>query len=146
MEQADDRSTWVGAEGERDGKPFIVRARRFEPGAEPMAPLPVLLVIDVTYECFDETRLPFREQYEQADIFEHTIFDALEQRGQLKFVFAETGDGKIRYFTYVRDAEGVVAFLKQKVSQALPVEIFSGSDPQWDEYKRRMAALLPPES
>jgi len=146
MEETNDQSTWVGAEGERDGKPFIVRARRFEPGAEPKAGLPVLLVIDVTYECFDDTRLPFKEQYDEADFFEQTIFDALEQRGQLKFVFAETGDGKIRYFSYVRDPEAVVGFLKQKVNQALPVEIFSGADPEWAEYKRRLAALLPPET
>jgi hypothetical protein len=134
-------SAWVGAQGERDGKAFLVRARRFPVGAVPQATHPNLLVIEVGYDALDDTGLPAKFHYDNAEVFEETVFDQLEEAGVLFFVFSEIGDGKFRYFSYVTDPEAVIGHVRSRANPKLPVEFFSGRDPEWNEYKRRVAAL-----
>jgi hypothetical protein len=134
-------SDWVGAQGERDGKAFLVRARRFAPGIAPLAAFPELLVIEVAYEPLDDTGLPGKFHYDNAEAFEQLVFDTLEEAQALIFVFSEIGDGKFRYFTYAAEPPRVIAYVRGRINPDLPVEFYSGADPEWSEYSRRLAAL-----
>lgn len=138
----DDLPEWIGGQGEREGKPALIRARKFAKGEAPMKALPHLMVIDVEYECFDDTGLPAREQYKEAETFEAAIFDALDARGLLKLVFAEIGCGQVRYFTYVRAPEDVLQHIRRTVNPQLKVAISAGEDPAWSEYQRRFKAAF----
>ena len=134
-------SDWIGNQGERDGKPFLVRGRRFAPGIVPLAAFPHLLVMEVGYKPADPTGLPSKFDYQNAEIFEETVFDRLEAQDALFFVFSEIGDGKFRYFTYAADPQAVIAHVRGTANPRLPLEFFSGADPQWAEYSRRLAAM-----
>ena len=129
-------SDWIGNQGERDGKPFLVRGRRFAPGIVPLAAFQHLLVMEVGYKPADPTGL--RQSLEGLS---RPLFDRLEAQDALFFVFSEIGDGKFRYFTYAADPQAVIAHVRGTANPRLPLEFFSGADPQWAEYSRRLAAM-----
>ena len=129
---------WLGAEAERDGRPLVVRARRFfrEPVADPS--LPFLFVVELQYEPFDDVGLPGDSQYEVISKFERDVFDLIESKGILNLVFVETNAGSIRYYSYVSDIEVVSSKIDEMADEALILSFSADEDPEWNEYRKRM--------
>ncbi|MDB5431290.1 MAG: hypothetical protein JWP35_2406 [Caulobacter sp.] len=132
---------WLGAEAEQDGKPVLIRARS---AAIVDFGKPHLVVIDLGYDCVDDSELPTDDQYEAVGAFETSALDRLEEAGNLVLVFIETVGGRVRYLAYLRDVEEAVGFIDLHADPALRLEFQSTEDHEWREYRERLGSLIRP--
>lgn len=135
------KSTWLGAEAERDGTPLIVRARDISVDESINRALPILFSIELSYEMSTPDGLPTPAQYQQIEKFESEIIDEIERQNNLILVFVETGGGLIRYFTYVADVDLVSRLIDEICDPDIPLEFSAKLDPDWGEYRNRRSRV-----
>lgn len=138
-------SRWIGAEGSRNGRPLLIRAR-YVPEALVGSPnLPELLVLTYSYQPLDDSGLPSQEQYDDITRLESDPIDAIESQRVGVVTVIRTCGGSVRYFCYVRNIHEASAVISARLRSGDSVEFAGDEDPAWAEYCRliRMIAEWP---
>ncbi len=128
----------MGAEGSRDNKPLLSRVRH--PGVLiARSNFPHLLCIDLSYDVVDESELPSEKDYVRIEAFERLVLDSLEPAAG-RYVFSDTGAGRIRYICYVREPHEAAALMAESAARA-DVQFSTRHDPSWTEYREKLSML-----
>lgn len=130
------RQKWLLAEGQKAGKPLLIRAREMEP----LDVLPFLLVVDLFYDSVDDTALPGDETYEMLERFEAEVLERPTERVRIVLTFVETHDGRVRYYCYASDVDRALEHIDAAAGLTEP-EYSVEHDPNWQVYAERMASL-----
>lgn len=134
-EQASAHDLWSVAQGEKNGRPLVIRFRTARPqDAEPAA-FPFLLSATWTFPP-NEHGLPAGDEMERMDKFEDALDAALEASQTAHLMVVLTGDGERDWLWYATGEEQAM----QQVNQALrghpryPVEFSVQKDRAWRAY------------
>lgn len=130
------RQKWLLAEGEKAGKPLLIRAREMEP----LDVLPFLLVVDLFYDSVDHTALPGDDTYDLLEKFEAEVLERPTERVRIVLTFVETHDGRVRYYCYASDVDRALEHIDAAAGLVEP-EYSAEHDPHWQVYAERMASL-----
>ena len=131
---------WLGAKGEKDGCPFVVRMRNV-PLEHPLRrSYPHLLVATRSFDSPGGSGLPSDEQYAALEKYEQ-VFDALEKAGLGILALIRTHGGATEHFLYVADAVDAAVFLvgRNVLREEIALDAIEGDD--WYEYDRTRARL-----
>jgi hypothetical protein len=132
---------WLGAKGEKDGCPFVVRMRNV-PLEHPLRrSYPHLLVAMRSFDSPDRSGLPSDEQYASLEKYEQQVLDALEKARLGILALIRTHNGTIEYVLYVADPVDTAVFLvgRNVLRQEIALDAIEGDD--WYEYDRTRARL-----
>jgi hypothetical protein len=132
---------WLGAEGQKNGLPFMVRMRNVPRGHPLRRPYPHLLVTTRNVESPGDSRLPSREQYAALEKYEERVLDALEEARLGILAFVRAHNGTVEHFLYVADPVDAAAFLigRNVLLEDIALDAIEGDD--WYEYDRTRAGL-----
>jgi uncharacterized protein DUF695 len=131
---------WLGAKGENDGRPFVVRMRNV-PLGHPLRPsYRHLLVATRSFDSPDGSGLPSDEQYASLAKYEEQVL-ALEKAGLGILAMIRTYSGTIEYVLYVADAVDAAVFLVGKNVQREEIALDAIEGDDWYEYDRTRARL-----
>jgi hypothetical protein len=132
---------WLGAKGEKDGRPFLVRMRNVPLGHPLRRSYPHLLVATRSFDSPDGSGLPSDEQYASLEKYEEQGLDALEKAGLGILAIVRTHSGTIEHVLYVADAVDAAVFLLSRnvLREEIALDAIEGDD--WYEYERTRARL-----
>ena len=128
---------WFGAEGTLHDMPILVRGRHIDSRATKHAAFDKLFVIDLGYDQHTPDGLPSDSTYDFLAGFE-AILDKLEDEGELLLVFVETSNGNVRYFSYVKDVDGVASSIDAAAGDNFQIDFSADDDPDWENYSLKM--------
>ena len=132
---------WLGAKGEKDGRPLVVRMRNV-PLEHPLRrSYPHLLVAMRSFDSPDGSGLPSDEQYASLAKYEEQVLDALEKAGLGILAIIRTHSGTIEHVLYVADAVDAAVFLvgRNVLHEEIALDAIEGDG--WYEYDRTRARL-----
>lgn len=137
-----DKADWTSTEADHEGRPLLIRARRFA-GPIPADPsLQMLMVLERAYAVTDGVALPGAVDQVQFDMLERELFEEGEAHGILMLVMVETGAGRVRYYAYVADPGAVMDLLDEVAGPEFEMELAADEDPYWAIYTQLVDGLV----
>jgi Family of unknown function (DUF695) len=133
---------WVGAEGDYDGRPLLIRLREF-PEEFPTSKYPERLNITWTMSEVEQNGLPTEREFSRLASFEDRLIDAVEPDGQSILVGALTCNAEKEF---ILQTANVSEFLKRLTNmpqekERYPIKIERYDDPDWSYFKSVMSQL-----
>jgi hypothetical protein len=133
---------WIGAEGEEEGRPVLVRVRDISLEAIPEDEFPHLLSSTWRFgEDRDGSGLPSAKQYAELERFE-LVFDKMEEDGSGVLAIVRTHAGSVEHVAFVRDVEEGIAAIRAARPKRGDFELAASPDNRWDEYRAARDALV----
>lgn len=131
-----DDDTWTGAEGENDGKPFLLRFRPHLQGFITTNKYNKRLTISWNYDSDDSSLMPSDDQLELMQDVEDALVDTLENDLQSVLAFVYTGQNQREWHWYSSDINETGKRLNEALADfdQLPIELSVEDDPEWSEY------------
>ena len=139
LEQNDEQSVaddqWSVAQGEKNGKPLLIRYRSKRPQNFEAAAFPFLLSATWSYRP-NEFGLPSAEEMESMDKFEDALASSLEGSQIAHLMVILTGDGERDWLWYTCGEEDAMRQLNQalKGHERYPVQFSVQKDRAWKAY------------
>jgi hypothetical protein len=130
---ADDR--WNVAQGEKNGKPLLIRYRSERPQGIEAITFPFLLSATWTYQA-NEFGLPSAEDMELMDKFEDALVSSLEGSQTAHLMVILTGNSERDWLWYARGEEDAMRHVNQalKGHKRYPVQFSVQKDRAWKAY------------
>ncbi len=128
--------SWFCAQGERDGKPLVIRGRDRLLDIASATSHRSLLRIVWDYEPEGEHGLPSANTSEQMSVFEEIIVEALEQSLLCVFFCVHLHNCRKEWLAYTSNVQEAC----DRINAALagldphPIAISAEDDPMWQEY------------
>ena len=127
---------WLGAEGDYDGRPLLIRLREF-PKEFPTSKYPERLNITWTMSEVDENGLPTDKEFSRLAAFENRLVVAVEADGQSVLVGALTCNAEKEFIFQTANTS---EFLKRltimpQEKQRYPIKIERYCDPDWNYFE-----------
>jgi len=126
---------WFCANGEVEGKPLLLRARKHVPDGVVESQYPTRLTIYWPYEPANEHGLPDSETNEAQDLLEYTL-DKLDSPGTGFLMLVVIGNGNKEWHWYVADAGEWFNRFNELLSEhaVFPVSLEKIREPDWAFY------------
>ncbi len=123
---------WRLAEGNTQGKPFIVRMRATFPSPADQALFCHLVIISWAYEG-NESGMPDRDVHKKMNAFEDALEAGTEKRQVAFQALSITGDGKKEWRYYAASTDEFMQSLNTDLRghREYPLQIQSFLDPDW---------------
>jgi hypothetical protein len=130
---ADDQ--WNVAQGEKNGKPLLIRYRSKRPPGVEAAAFPFLLSATWSYQP-NKFGLPSAEEMESMDTFEDALASSLEGSQTAHLMVILTGDGDRDWLWYACGEEDAMRQVNQalKGHKRYPVQFSVQKDRAWKAY------------
>ena len=131
---------WFCAEGNRGGRPVIVRGRQNLREIVGIESHPKILRIVWAYEVQQESGLPSPHLSEKMGGFEDIIFNALEEDLLCIFFSVYLHNGVKKWAAYTSDVQATCDKFNAALAshQPYPVNLTVEDDPLWHEYRNLM--------
>lgn len=135
MTQASD--TWFCAEGERGGRPVLIRGRQGLQQVISKVSHPKLLRISWEFETRDNSGLPPADLNAKMTRFEELVTSALEEDRLSVFFCVFTHNGLREWAAYASDVQATCDKINEALAQEekYPVQLAVEDDPGWQEYQ-----------
>jgi hypothetical protein len=126
---------WCVAQGEKNGKPLLVRYRGERPQGVEAKAFPFLLSATWSYQP-NEHGLPSAEEMKLMDKFEDALASSLEGSQTAHLMVVLTGGGERDWLWYTRGEEEAMRQVNQSLKghKPYPVEFSVQSDRAWKAY------------
>jgi hypothetical protein len=130
---ADDQ--WCVAQGEKNGKPLLIRYRSKRPQGIEAAAFPFLLSATWSYQP-NKFGLPSAEEMELMDKFEDALASSLEESQTAHLMVILTGDGERDWLWYTCGEDDAMRQVNQalKGHKRYPVQFSVQKDRAWKAY------------
>lgn len=124
---------WVGAEGEFEGRPLLVRFRQF-PTTFNKASYPSRLNIFWKMREPEEWGLPTQFEMERLEAFENRLVEAVESDNHSILSVVLTCNGQREFVFHTSNPEGFLQRLTAmpQEQERYPIEIYHAEDPEWE--------------
>jgi hypothetical protein len=137
-----DSIPWVGADGDYNGRPLLMRLRQFAKEF-PASKYPQRLNVTWTMSEPDENGLPTDEEFHRLAAFENRLVEAVEPDEQSILLGALTCNGEKEFIFQTADPS---EFLKRltdmpQETERYPIIIEKYDDPDWDYFEAVMSQL-----
>ena len=129
--------TWFGIEGNIEGNPYIVRGREDLNAFQETGLYQLRVDIVWNYISNSDAKMPEEGLLELMEKTEQLLVDHLEFDLEAILALVFTGNNQRVWYWYCKDrtvAAERINIALSAISEKLPIEIFSESDPQWEEY------------
>ncbi|WP_372870861.1 DUF695 domain-containing protein [Shewanella sp.] len=142
MAEAVAENTYFTAQGEQDGKPVIYRSMEKVPEGQNESDYPTLINIYWPFEADENNGMPNAQTNHDQIAFEDTL-DQLDQNGVSHLMLVVTGNGRKEWVWYVKDVEGWMIKLNERLSghKVYPIQIEINQDPEWATYHNFVAGV-----
>lgn len=140
--------TWTGAEGEKDGTPFLLRFRPHLQDFITTNKYNKRLTILWRYNSDDSSLMPSDEEMELMQDVEDALIDTLENDVQSVLSFVYTGQNQREWQWYSTDMNETGKRINEALSDfdELPIELSAEDDPEWSEYNAVLEGVSDNES
>lgn len=128
---------WVGAEGEYDGHPCLIRFRRI-PKDFPRAKYPHHINITWRMSETHESGLPTEQEFDQTATFENRLVEAVEPDEHSILVAVLTCNGEKEFVFQTADPPGFMERLTNmpQENERYPISLERYDDPDWVYFDR----------
>src|SRR5665213_2301318 len=129
--------TWMGIEGNDNDHPFLVRARENLQNFIGSKLYETRVDICWAFNSSDESLMPDKKDLSLMTKVENALVASLEPDIQSILAFVFTGNNQRVWYWYSKDPVETTRRINISISKfkKLPIEIFSASDPDWQEYQ-----------
>ncbi len=133
--------SWFCAEGEREGRPVVVRGRQFLAQLANPITHPRLLRVVWEYEVSELSGFPTRSLAERMSKFEDLIVDALEKSKVCVFFSVYTHNGRKEWRAYTSNVQSTCNIINAALphDDPYPIKLLVEDDPDWKEYRDLLA-------
>ena len=137
---------WVGAEGEIEGMPTLVRIRQDLDLFVGHTDWPRRLTISWEYEADNPSGMPAPELSDEMRTFEDALVPAVERDKTAILAFVFTCDGLRHWHFYFSDIGAVQTRLTDALAQLprFPLDMSAEDDPEWSLYQAVCQGAGPP--
>jgi hypothetical protein len=134
-ESAIPAEAWVVAQGERNGKPLLLRFNEGAPAAKERPRWPVRVGVAVRFREADGNGFPGAADSPVLDGIEEAIATVLAERGAM-FAFVVTTGGMREFVAYVSEHDDgrAVTEAAQAAGQGWQLQAYGRGDPAWEGY------------
>jgi hypothetical protein len=141
MPGVDEPLEWLGAEGEKNGLPVLMRMRAVPLDHAVRGRYPHLLVTTWKFPSHDGSGLPSDADYAAVGEFEASVLDRLEEKKLGVTAIVVTHAGVVEHVLYVANVERARTFVGNSgVLDRLRMSALEGD--AWKEYDRRVRNLV----
>jgi hypothetical protein len=129
---------WTVAQGEKNGRPLLIRYRNERPQGVEQSAFPFLLSATWTYQP-NEFGLPSAEEMETMDKFEDALVSGLEGSRTAHLMVVLTGNGERDWLWYTRGEKQAMSQVNQSLkghARYPGVQFSVQSDQAWQAYSQ----------